>query len=298
MQKVLILKGLPASGKSTFAKKYCEKNIDWVRVNRDDLRKMRGKYWIPKQERMITAIERACIYTALNYGKHVIIDATNLNHKRENKIRQWIKDWEREYESRTGESIRTDVEIKVFDTDYKECIKRDLKRTESVGQAVIKGMYDKYLKPKQIKMKQNKALPSAIVCDLDGTVAIHVARSPYDFMRCYTDLLNEPIAKIVKKFLYNNGSPRIIYMSGREDKSYNLTKEWLKKHALWNDNCCGLHMRKAGDNRKDCIIKRELFEKYIKDKYYVDFVLDDRNQVVEMWREMGLICLQVAEGNF
>jgi hypothetical protein len=58
-------------------------------------------------------------------------------------------------------------------------------------------------------------------------------------------------------------------------------------------------MRAEKDNRKDSIIKRELFDKHIRDKYHVDFVLDDRDQVVRMWRrELGLTCLQVNYGNF
>ena len=57
-------------------------------------------------------------------------------------------------------------------------------------------------------------------------------------------------------------------------------------------------MRKTGDNRKDCVVKREIFDAEIKDKYYIKFILDDRNQVVDMWRKMGLTCLQVADGDF
>ena len=59
-----------------------------------------------------------------------------------------------------------------------------------------------------------------------------------------------------------------------------------------------LHMRKTGDSRKDCIVKKEIFDAEIKDKYYIEFILDDRDQVVKMWRSMGLTCLQVADGNF
>lgn len=57
-------------------------------------------------------------------------------------------------------------------------------------------------------------------------------------------------------------------------------------------------MRPEGDIRKDSIVKRELFEKYVRPYYNIEFVLDDRNQVVEMWRSLGLKCLQVAEGDF
>ena len=57
-------------------------------------------------------------------------------------------------------------------------------------------------------------------------------------------------------------------------------------------------MRKTGDFRKDSIVKKELFDENVRGKYNIEFVLDDRNQVVEMWRSIGLVCLQVADGNF
>ena len=57
-------------------------------------------------------------------------------------------------------------------------------------------------------------------------------------------------------------------------------------------------MRKTGDNRKDSIIKEEIYRNLIEPNYNIEFVLDDRNQVVDMWRRIGLTCLQVADGNF
>ena len=59
-----------------------------------------------------------------------------------------------------------------------------------------------------------------------------------------------------------------------------------------------LHMRRAGDARKDSVVKRELFDAHVRDRYNVRRVYDDRNQVVDMWRSLGLACLAVAEGNF
>jgi hypothetical protein len=85
-------------------------------------------------------------------------------------------------------------------------------------------------------------------------------------------------------------------VTGRYDTYRKQTEEWLKKYAI---NYEKLIMRKAGDKRKDSIIKKELYEKNIKDHYDVVFVLEDRDQVVKMWREeLGLTCLQVAYGNF
>ena len=87
----------------------------------------------------------------------------------------------------------------------------------------------------------------------------------------------------------------ILYVSGREDSLYDTTEYWLGKHQIANDN---LYMRKSGDYRKDCDVKTEIYNKHIKDKYAILFVVDDRKQVVDMWREMGMTVLHCAEGNF
>jgi hypothetical protein len=90
--------------------------------------------------------------------------------------------------------------------------------------------------------------------------------------------------------------PKIIFVSGRPDTYYEATRNFIYKKANVGEFL--LYMRKEGDIRKDSIIKKEIFDNHIRDKYYVDFVLDDRNSVVNMWREIGLTCLQVAPGDF
>ena len=85
-------------------------------------------------------------------------------------------------------------------------------------------------------------------------------------------------------------------MTKKEFDTYRpQTEAWLKEHKI---EYIALHMRQADDNRKDSIVKSEIYETFINGYYNVSFVLDDRNQVVEMWREKGLTCLQVAEGDF
>lgn len=127
-----------------------------------------------------------------------------------------------------------------------------------------------------------------VICDLDGTLALLNGRNPYDASTCENDLLNEVVADIIKE-------RNVILVSGREDKFRVQTELFLAKHGIKYMN---LFMRKQGDFRKDSVIKREIYEQHIKDKYEVHFVLDDRNQVVQLWRELGLKCLQVADGNF
>lgn len=75
-----------------------------------------------------------------------------------------------------------------------------------------------------------------------------------------------------------------------------VTEAWLNHNGITRYK--NLYMRKNGDKRKDYVVKKELYETHIKETYEVLFVLEDRDQVVKMWRDLGLTCLQVAYGNF
>lgn len=137
MQTVVFLSGLPASGKSTWAKQFCTENHNYIRVNRDDLRRMRGQYWLPQQEDLITEWEYSCVLIALREGYNVIIDATNLNSR-------WVKNFKKSITVSFGNTII--FEYKFFETSLSECIERDKNRPDSVGEEVIRNMYNKYMK--------------------------------------------------------------------------------------------------------------------------------------------------------
>jgi hypothetical protein len=85
-------------------------------------------------------------------------------------------------------------------------------------------------------------------------------------------------------------------MSGRDSKHREPTLRFLDKHAFPYD---ALYMRAEGDNRKDAIVKEEMYEQHIKGRYNVLVVFDDRNQVVDLWRKkLGIPCFQVNYGDF
>ena len=146
-------------------------------------------------------------------------------------------------------------------------------------------------------------MKKAIICDLDGTLALkHDGRSWYDASTCDLDNINEPVQLVLNMAQdYNLGSPEfdIIFVSGRQEKDREPTQEFLEKYGF---DGCPLFMRTTDDFRNDTIIKKELYEENIKGNYEILFVLDDRNSekcpVVDMWRELGLACFQVADGNF
>lgn len=141
MQKVTILQGLPASGKSTYAKKLVNVNPEkTIIVNRDSIREGLGKYWVPSRECLVTQIEQFMIKEALSKRYNVIIDATNLNPK-------FLKDIEKMIYSINPEIL---IIQKHFDTSFWKCVFRDFKRGlfggRKVGYKVIKSFYDRYYK--------------------------------------------------------------------------------------------------------------------------------------------------------
>lgn len=294
--KIIILRGLPASGKSTYAKKLVKQHPEvYKRINRDSLREMFDEYHLSKDnERFVKKIRDVLILETLAQGKNVIVDDTNLSEKNINRIKQ-LADM---HKKKTGQEA--EIELKEFEIELEEAIERDAKRKRPVGKKVITKLYQQFYGDGKADdrgpnyMEQDKSLPPAIICDLDGTLAIMNGRSPFDASRCEEDLLNEPIAEIVKS--YYDRKTTIILLSGRTDNYMEQTKKWLEKYEIPYHQ---LLMRKAKDARKDSIIKKEIVEESILGKYYVRFVLDDRDQVVDMWRnEIGFACLQVNYGDF
>lgn len=285
MSKVLILRGLPGSGKSTWAHDFIQRNKGWIRINKDDLRSMvHNSVWTKDNENIILGIRNSLIEDSLSKGINVIIDDTNFASKHITDIME------------LANKHNSEFEVKDFDVPLEECLKRNAERTGKarVPDKVIIDMYERYVLPEKPKLKQNKELPKSIVVDLDGTLAIHLERHPFEFMKCYTDGVNHPVLHCVRAMIKEGY--RLIFVSGREDCSKEETIRWL------NDKCelfsYDLHMRKTGDNRKDSLVKEEIYKEHILPNFYVEFVLDDRKQVVDHMRELGLTVFQVAPGNF
>jgi hypothetical protein len=149
----------------------------------------------------------------------------------------------------------------------------------------------------------------AIIVDVDGTLAdMRGIRGPFEWDKVHLDKPHQDIIDLVKDFadaekysdtFLDDGlieyKYKIIITTGRDGVCEEATKKWLDDHKVpYYD----FFIRKAGDFRKDNIIKSEIYMDHIRPKYDVKYVIDDRDQVVEMWRSLGLRVLQVAPGNF
>lgn len=280
---VTILKGLPGSGKSTWAKEQLKKYPGrYKRICKDDLRAMMdGGHWSKANEKFVLKVRNSLILAALEDGFHVLVDDTNLHPKHDQAIRELVKGIAQvETQDFTGVPLET-------------CIERDLQRLQSVGERVIRGMYSQFIQKSASAPQYDHLLPDAIICDLDGTLALMNGRNPYDAAQCENDLLNEPIADIVNS-CYVSGTT-IILVSGRGVQHKPHTARWLAQKGV---DYHFLFMRAEGDSRKDAIVKQEIYENHIAKQYNIKFVIDDRAQVVAFWRSMGLTCLQVADGDY
>lgn len=130
------------------------------------------------------------------------------------------------------------------------------------------------------------------LCDIDGTLADHQGiRSPFDESKVDLDK-PLPTVDIIKSLIATGD--RIIYFSGRTDGCRLETIKWLTKYI--DDGEPELYMRKTGDLRNDAILKKEMYDTHIKNKYNVLGVFDDRLRVCHMWYDLGLFVFNCNQG--
>lgn len=313
--KIEILVGISASGKSTYAKQLVEQG--WTRINRDDLRKSLinsslKDYWSgPKDvrdrtEALVTAMSEVLLENCVKNNLDVVIDNTHLQARYITQILNLAK-------KHCGPS-GFEYNINVFyNIDPETCIARDKNRQDSVGESVIRNQYEQFKKFRYDKCNQwvtytpfdfapleiDKSKPECICVDLDGTVAQMVDRSPFDWKRVGEDLPKTDVIFIVKaaRETLRDYSGQLIFVSGRDSICMPETTEWIKKHIDPSGDF-ELCMRSHNDNRPDDIVKYEIYRDHILPRYNPIAVFDDRQKVVNMIRKMGLLCLQVAEGDF
>jgi predicted kinase len=303
MPTIVITRGLPASGKTTWALAWLAEDPEKrARANRDDLRAaMFGATGVLDRARedLVTEAQRAIVRGALRGGRDVVVDDTNL---RARYARAWVD---------LAVAEGADWRVQDFtDVPVDECIARDAARAargeRAVGGDVIGTMNTKFLNGRALPdvaaptpdgpadgiYVPDLALPPAWIVDVDGTLADNTARHPFAWDLVHQDTLIEPVAELVRSLA---ARAELVVMSGRDEVCRDATHAWLVAHRI---PASVLLMRTTGDYRPDATVKRELFDRHVAPRWNVRGVVDDRRAVVHMWRSMGLMCAQVALGNF
>jgi predicted kinase len=285
--KLILTKGLPASGKTTWAKEYIQKYPETANLCKDDLRlQLSGTN---KREKRIIKVRDLLTEYYFEQGYSVIWSDTNLNPVHLRRATELAAQYQ--------------VELKIQDfTDVPlaECIRRDLVRSNSVGQQAIEQMYYDYLHTPESAPVYDPQLPDCYLVDIDGTLALvggaspleNRGRSPFAWDRVGEDALNPAVAQTIAKL---GRDSQIVLLSGRSSVCYDLTVTWLKEHSIdYKD----LFMRPVNDQRPDEILKSELYYFHIRDRYNVIGVIDDRPKVCRMWRSLGLSVFQVGNPDY
>ena len=130
-----------------------------------------------------------------------------------------------------------------------------------------------------------------IIVDIDGTIALKGNRDPYDYALVREDFPNKKVISVVMQLENWND---VVFVSGRSKICREDTEQWLAQIGFEKPE---LYMRRLDDYRSDEIVKKEIYYRHISPRNVL-CVFDDRNRVVKMWRELGLTCLQVADGDF
>ncbi len=276
MPRILMYKWLPASGKSTAAKRVVEA-YPWKvkRVNKDDLRAMLDNSKHTKgNENYVLRMRDMIVRDCLSSGLDIIVDDTNFNPIHELTLRK------------IADEFDAGFEVVFFDTPLSECIERDEERENSVGRNVIMQMYKQYLYK---EIPYNDLLSDCIICDIDWTLANIWPRWRYDESLVWVDTIIPQVRDII------NREPWYVFLvSGRHDTCKNETMERLDLNKVRYD---GLYMREADDNRPDNVIKQEIFEKFFRNKFNVKYAIDDRLRILSMRFELWVFTMNVNQGN-
>ncbi|MGW6541101.1 phosphatase domain-containing protein [Streptomyces sp. NPDC055051] len=304
MPVVHVMTGLPASGKTTAARALQERSEGRMRrVNLDDLRTMLdlpgGDGRSRAHEQTVLDIQDVAVRAAVDDGFDVVVDNTHLTPHIPRRLKAALAGREATFVVHDFTGVPTD-----------ECVRRDAARERPVGEEIIRILAEKHAKatrggwrltddwlndrPGVTPYVPDPALPAAVLCDIDGTLALRGDRGPYDFTRCDLDLLNVSVRDALRAFRGTH-EDRVVLLSGRSEDHRALTEAWLERYEVPYDE---LWMRASGDGRSDDLVKAELFDAHVRHRYAVRVSLDDRDRVVAVWRRMGLPTWQVNYGNF
>lgn len=296
---VILLKGVPASGKSTWASEEINKDpLNTIRINRDAIRQMINNYnYSSGIEKLVKLTRDKMLFEALkNNYKTIIIDETNLDNRNFNGLLKVIR----------NANVPCEVVEKLFYIDLDEAIARDAKRTGSakVGEEVVKRFWKKAggasfaqaapisitITPKTYPaLNMDKSLPAAVIFDLDGTMCDISHRDPYNAAKCFYDKPNEHVVELCK--LFHSTGHKIFFFSGRDDCNEKSTRKWLDKYFGLSYE---LRMRETGNKEDDRDLKERFFMSNIEKQYHCKAWVDDRLRVCRFIYEAKLPLFRVG----
>ncbi|MFD6400789.1 AAA family ATPase [Nocardia sp. NPDC060249] len=294
---VFIPRGYPGAGKTYLFASLRKSHPMLARVSRDDLRATlfaaEGRL-THAQEEIISKAERAQAAALLDAGYDVFVDAMNLRP-------QWTRGW-----ANFAALHGAEISVIDLDTSVDECIRRDALRGAAggrmVGEDAIRAVAKRFPRKHWAKVEPsldlhfyptpyvpNPVLPPAWIVDVDGTLAKkHPDRGIYDYTQVHRDIPIAHTVEVVQKLAQDSA---IIVLSGRDSDCITETADWLLGNGV---KFTELHMREAGDKRPDYLIKYEIFDRELRNRFHVLGAFDDRLQVCRLWHRLGVPLLRLG----
>lgn len=315
MTTITFTVGPPGAGKSrwTHAEVARRGLHDVQRVNLDDFMTMiSGRAYGELSANDLKLAKRMlvnAIRTIVESGRDVIVDNTHLSTRFPNLVRDELGD-QHEY------AIKDFTVVPLQDCIDQDAVRTRLNPAGHVGEETVRGLWAKGqslqkrmggpglprwsaelnrsdgIKP----YEPDRTKPRAVIVDIDGTLALSTSRSPYDTSRYHADELEHRLAQLIDSLTTAREPYQIVVMTGREEGFRDVCVEWLHQHRVaWDE----LYMRPSDQPYvRDSIVKMELFDRHVRDRFNVIAAFDDRDRVVRLWRRLGLLTLQVAFGDF
>lgn len=300
MPSVTIVRGLPSCGKTTWAKEWVEQDPTVrARVSRADLAAMAGG---DVSVDMAMALRNAALSSLLAADMDVVVDDIHLSDQSVQDILAL---------ARAFNSLILVYDMSQMPLD--EVFRRNSGRDRPAPEDVIAGYYRTFIEghgfplpipdpprppePPQVYVPIEG--PATYLVDIDGTMTRHPGGKPVtrplDCDDLHEDQSNEPVIRLLEA-LDHTGLFQFIFITARPEEWREATEKWLARHVgvEWGR----LFMRDVGDGRPDTVIKLEIFDREIRERYNVVGVFEDSDRVASMWRSLGLTVFQVAEGDF
>lgn len=304
-RKIIIARGIPGSGKSTWARAWVGESPETrIRINNDDIRNMLGDYWVPSREDLVSFIKHKSAVAAMGHGYDIVVDNMNLNPKE-------INFWETIVNSHNKDTERVDlgftkykyeIEFKDFFIPVEECIKRDAIRPNPIGEKTIREIWKKYrhfIQTTAVEKYVNNmrafdlSKPNCVVIDMDSTMCFNMSKRPW-YGKGSTEMMLDdvPNVNMVKLLQIIHKYCPVIVCTGRDTSQKEVTKQWLAKYDIFPTK---IYMRQANDFRKGVEIKEELINQIL-EEYNIIAIFEDSEPIVQKLRDMGLTVLQPNKG--
>lgn len=313
-RKIIFLRGIQGSGKSTYCREKMKKDSSFVCISRDDIRfTLYGDTYysgnVQYKEKVVTKIFKSNLRLSILSGYNVILDEMNISPKYLSTTISYIK-----YICKVGLCEPVFEVVDFLDKPLKECIANNANRVGTTGYVpvdVIKKTHQKALSANKewykrfalltsqdapMKIEQDELKQKAVIFDIDGTLALMDDRDPYDEDQYEMDSLNEYVYNIYSEFR-KNPEYKILVVTGRRGTPTGIknTISWLQSYGINYDE---IHFRPENNpTQPDSVVKEKIWRDIIT-RYYIDFMIDDRTQVVEHARLCGFNVLQTTFGDF